>query len=176
TKGGEWSKVREEVRKLFPQNARVYVTTLNDWVETYRKLLANYRTPVYIFILLIGAFGTINLLNTLITNMLVRRRELGIMQAVGLSGRQLSRLLMAEGLLYTLGVYVLSVALGAPLGRLLCQVFSAMSVFGAVEYRFPLLEMTAFLLIMLVIQVIFSRITIRLFRRKSLVDQIRELA
>ena len=45
TADSDWEQVREEVRRLLPENARLYVTTLNDWAENYKGLLANYRTP-----------------------------------------------------------------------------------------------------------------------------------
>jgi len=96
TEDSDWEQVREEVRKLIPANARVYVTTLNAWVNNYQDLLGNYRTPVYIFLLFIGAFGALNLLNTLITNVLARKREFGILHTVGMSGRQLSKTLLME--------------------------------------------------------------------------------
>ena len=42
-------------------------------------------------------FGFINLLNTLVTNMIVRKREFGILQAVGLSDIQFSKVLINSG-------------------------------------------------------------------------------
>lgn len=176
TEDSDWEQVREEVRTILPANARVYVTTLNVWAENYRDLLENYRIPVYIFILFIGVFGVLNLLNTLITNILTRKRELGILQAVGMSNHQISKMLLAEGLLYTLGVFILSISFGTLLGILVCKVFSAMSVFGEVSYQFPTWEMAGFFILMLIIQVVFSLITIKQLRKQSLVEQIRELA
>ncbi len=176
TEDSDWEQVREEVWTILPANARVYVTTLNAWAENYQDLLENYRTPVYIFILLIGVFGVLNLLNTLITNILTRKRELGILQAVGMSNHQISKMLLTEGLLYTLGVFILSISFGTLLGILVCKVFSAMSVFGEVSYQFPTWEMAGFFILMLVIQVVFSLTTIKQLRKQSLVEQIRELA
>ena len=134
TEDSDWEQVREEVQKILPANARVYVTTLNVWAENYRDLLENYRIPVYIFILFIGVFGVLNLLNTLITNILIRKRELGILQAVVMSNHQMSKMLLIEGVLYTLGVFILSISFGTLLGILVCKVFSAMSVFGEAVY------------------------------------------
>ncbi len=176
TDDNDWEEVRKEISKILPTNARVYVTTLNAWVENYEGLLANYRTPVYVFILFIGVFGILNLLNTLITNVLVRKRELGVLQAVGMSSRQVSKMLLMEGLLYTFGAFFFSILFGTLFGILICKVFSAMSVLGEVSYHFPILEMTGFFVLILTAQVIFSLVTIKQLRSQSLVDQIRELA
>lgn len=171
-----WETVKDQVQKLFPNAGGVYITTLNDWTVTFQEKLTEYRTPVYIFVLFIGVFGIINLLNTLVTNVLTRKRELGILQAVGVSGKQLSKMLLVEGLLYTLGVVTLSTTLGTLVGYLICHVFSSMSVFGAVKYHFPLFEMLSYFLLMLVVQMGFSILTIRQIKKQSLVEQIRELA
>lgn len=176
TADSDWEQVREEVRKYLPANARVYVTTLNDWTENYEGLLANYRTPVYLFVLFIGIFGALNLLNTLATNVLTRKRELGVLQAVGMGRRQVSRMLLTEGLLYTVGAFILSISFGTLFGVLMCRVFSAMSVFGEVSYHFPAWEMTGFFSLMLVVQIAFSFVTIRQLRSQPLVEQIRELS
>lgn len=173
TDDAEWENVKDQVQKLFPDAGGVYVTTLDDWTEAFQEKLAEYRTPVYMFVLFIGVFGIINLLNTLVTNVLTRKRELGILQAVGADGRQLSKMLLAEGLLYTLGAASLSVTLGTPAGYLMCHVFSSMSVFGAVEYHFPIIEMLAYFLLMLAIQMFFSILAIRQINKQSLVEQIR---
>lgn len=176
TEDSDWEQVREDVRTILPANARVYVTTLNAWAENYQDLLENYRTPVYIFILFIGVFGVLNLLNTLITNILTRKRELGILQAAGMSNHQISKMLLTEGLLYTLGVFILSISFGTLFGILVCRIFSAMSVFGEVSYQFPTWEMAGFFIMILAIQFLFSFLTIKQFRKQSLAEQIRELA
>lgn len=176
TDDAEWETVKEQVQKLFPNAGGVYVTTLDNWREAFQEKMTAYRTPVYMFVLFIGVFGIINLLNTLVTNVLTRRRELGILQAVGAGGKQLSKMLLAEGLLYTFGAAILSITLGTLVGCLMCHVFSSMSVFGAVEYHFPIFEMLAYFIVMLVIQMVFSILTIRQIKKQSLVDQIRELA
>ncbi len=176
TENSDWEQVCEDVKQILPANARVYVTTLNAWVNNYQDLLTSYRTPVYIFVLFIGVFGALNLLNTLITNILARKRELGILQAVGMSSRQVSKMLLTEGLLYTLGVFILSISFGTLLGVLLCKVFSVMSVFGEVAYHFPMWEMAGFFGLMLITQISFSIVAITQLRSQSLVEQIRELA
>lgn len=176
TDDNKWEAVKDEIQKIIPRASRLYVSTLDEWVGAYRDKLLNYRIPVYVFVMFIGVFGIINLLNTLITNILTRKRELGVLQAVGLSSRQLSKMLLTEGLFYTFWVLLISVSFGTLMGHLLCTVFSAMSLFGKVSYHFPALEMFSFFLLMLAVQMLFSYLSIRQIKKRSLVDQIRELS
>ena len=176
TDDNKWEAVKDEIQKIIPRASRLYVSTLDEWVGAYRDKLLNYRIPVYVFVMFIGVFGIINLLNTLITNILTRKRELGVLQAVGLSSRQLSKMLLTEGLFYTFWVLLISVSFGTLMGHLLCTVFSAMSLFGKVSYHFPTFEMFSFFLLMLAVQMLFSYLSIRQIKKRSLVDQIRELS
>ena len=176
TDDSKWAAAKDEIQKIIPPTSSLYVSTLNDWVEAYNEKLLNYRMPVYIFVMFIGVFGIINLLNTLITNILTRKRELGVLQAVGLSSKQLSKMLLIEGLFYTLGVLLLSISCGTLIGYLLCTVFSAMSIFGKVSYHFPTVEMFSYFILMLAVQMLFSYLAIRQIKKQSLVDQIRELS
>ena len=51
--------------------------------------------------------------------------------------RQASKMLLIEGLRYTVGVFAPSISVGAYFGVLMCRVISVMSVFGEVSYHFP---------------------------------------
>ena len=75
TDDSKWAAAKDEIQKIISPTSSLYVSTLNDWVEAYNEKLLNYRMPVYIFVMFIGVFGIINLLNTLITNILTRKRD-----------------------------------------------------------------------------------------------------
>ena len=51
-------------------------------------------------------FGILNMVNILITSMIVRKQEFALLQAVGMSGKQLRSMLYQEAVSYThLDVY-----------------------------------------------------------------------
>lgn len=72
---------------------------------------------------IIAVVGILNFFNAMMTSILSRRREFAVLQAVGMTGGQLKTMLIAEGLLYTLGSGEISLVISAivnPLaGRLL---------------------------------------------------------
>ena len=75
------------------------------------------------FLLLGGALsfivwlvGVLNFFNAIFTGIITRRREFAVLQAIGMTGRQLKRMLMLEGLLYTLGAVGVSLVLALALG------------------------------------------------------------
>lgn len=48
TDDNEWDILKEEIQKMISPNARLYISTFNDWVEAYNEKLLNYRMPVYV--------------------------------------------------------------------------------------------------------------------------------
>jgi len=98
---------------------------------TLRAEVASFRN---MFLLLggllcaiIGLVGILNFFNAMMTSILFRGREFAVLQAVGMTGRQLKRMLLWEGLLYTLGsglaAGLLSMALNPLLGGVLERAF-----------------------------------------------------
>ena len=52
---------------------------------------------------IVGLVGVLNFFNAILTGIIARQRELAVLQAVGMTGRQLRSMLIWEGLLYALG-------------------------------------------------------------------------
>ncbi len=71
--------------------------------------------------IIFGVAGVLNLINTLVTTILIRRHEFATMQSIGMTRRQLRSMLVHEGLFYALG------------GRLLGLVFSVVLAFTLVQ-------------------------------------------
>ena len=76
---------------------------------------------------IVGLVGALNFFNATLTGILARRRELAMLQSIGMTGSQLKRMLILEGFLQTLGSLALSTVLWLviffPVTNLLEQVF-----------------------------------------------------
>ena len=77
-------------------------------------MMSMMKTMGYSFLLLIGMITFMNMANTMILNVITRKRELGVLQAVGMTNKQLNKMLRNEGLLFTLGSVVISLVVGIP--------------------------------------------------------------
>lgn len=65
---------------------------------------------------IVGLVGVLNFFNAVLTGIVARRRELAVLQAVGMTGKQLRAMLVWEGLLYALGAAGLALLLTLILG------------------------------------------------------------
>ena len=89
---------------------------------------------------IVGLVGVLNFFNAVLTGIIARRRELAVLQAVGMTGRQLRAMLVWEGLLYALGAAALALALAVALGPVAFHALE--SLFWFFTYR---LDLTPFL-------------------------------
>ncbi len=148
---------------------------------TYREVLNYYNgnqqgiyTAMYFIVIFIACFALINLVNTNITSFLARRQELGVLQAVGMSTRQVRRMLTTEGLIYTVLALVATLTVGTGAGYL-CVLWTQTSMNKYFFYQFPLVPVLIFAAMLLLVQVMLTVFTVRSMRKNSLVEQIREL-
>ncbi len=131
------------------------------------------KYAVYLLLAVVGIIGFANLANTMIINITTKRREYGIMQAVGMTGRQLGRGLSYQGLLYTGGTLAVSIAAGIPLGYLAFKWCRKSALFGMNVYHFPWMEILLMTLLLVLMQLSLSWLLSRNLSRESLVERIR---
>ncbi len=109
---------------------------------------------LYAMSLLIGAMGALGVLNTLTLNVLERRREIGVLRAIGAMDASLVQVFLTEGLALGLGGWVVGVLIGYPLGQLLVNLMQ--SVLFHIDYIFSPMMVLASLLFALAIAALAS--------------------
>ena len=123
---------------------------------------------------LIFLFGVVNLINTILSNQVSRKRENSILRSVGLTGNQLCQMSVIEGMCYALFAALMVLILGLPLSMAICAEVSKKSFAGVVvPYQFPFLEMGLFLLVLFGMEGILSVWMGHRQKKQSLVEQMR---
>ena len=115
----------DEANAAMEDFLRIYTENVNPELDyeskaTYATEFESMRT---MFLLLggalsfiVGLVGVLNFFNAILTGIIARRRELAVLQAVGMTERQLRAMLIWEGLLYALGAVGLALVLALLLG------------------------------------------------------------
>lgn len=111
------TEARERFRTLEPTALAAYADRAST-LNTVRilTLLLSAMTVV------VAAIGAVGLVNTLVLNVTERRREIGILRAMGAGGAAVVRLLVAEGLTVGIAGYLLGIGAGYLLARQLVAV------------------------------------------------------
>jgi putative ABC transport system permease protein len=102
---------------------------------------------------LIAVVGAIGLAGTLSINVLERRREIGVMRAIGASSFQIARLFVGEGLILGLMAWVIAIPLSVPVGQAFSFVIGQVISFGIV-YQFSWSGALQWLIIIVVLSIL----------------------
>lgn len=148
---------------------------------TSTKLLKEQLKSVESMILVVGGLiscimalaGLINFTNMIITNIITRRHEFAIMQSIGMTNRQLRRLMVYEGVYYAAGADVMGGLAAAVLALTVLK-----GVLNSPSMWFFTLHVTlipAFVIgaLYLVLAVVIPLIVLRFFNKGTVVERLR---
>ena len=121
---------------------------------------------------IVGLVGVLNFFNAILTGITARRRELAVLQSIGMTGRQLRTMLAIEGLLYTAGAAALALALILVSAPFLGPTLNRMIWFFT--YRFTLWPVGVVLPLFAVLGVGIPTLTSRAAQRIPVVERLRQ--
>lgn len=121
---------------------------------------------------IIGLEGVFNFINAVLTGILARKRELAMLQSVGMTGKQMNTMLVYEGLYYTMLSAALSLALSAALGPL---VGSLCSAFWFFTYQFTVGPVLTVIPLFLILGILVPALMYRCVNRRTIVERLREI-
>lgn len=122
--------------------------------------------------LVIGLIGVLNFINSMLTSILTRRREFAMLQSVGMTTSQLRRMLMMEGLYYTAGAGILSLALAAFFSRYIVSAVAGGMWFFT--YQFTLAPLLVTVPVLLAAGLLLPVIVLGSVTKLSVVERLRE--
>ena len=178
------------LRRLFVNVDDVHVNEMQEWIETYmehedsslpvasRKTMAEQyeretRSSAVMgnaISIIIALVGVLNFINSMVTAIVSRRREFAMIQSVGMTKKQLCRMLVYEGLYYagiTLAAsYVISAAtVGVGI--------RAMVEGGFTTFHFTLLPLMICTPILLIFAILIPYLCFKNLEKQSIVERLR---
>lgn len=121
--------------------------------------------------IVIGLIGITNFVNTMLTSIITRKKELAMLQSIGMTGKQLKSMLTCEGFYYAAGTILMSAASGTLFSLIIVQGITGNIWFFT--YRFviwPLLLIYPFLF---VITVVVPFALYRKITKSSIIERLR---
>lgn len=167
--------LRKELFSLL-DDPRLNIISRSDYGEEFEVALQSVMLLIYGLLCFLFLFALVNLVNTLITNLLSRQQEFGVLQSVGMSGRQLSKMLTMECLCYIIATLVIMLLFGGLIGAFLVVLITKANIVGPLVYQFPIWELLTFAAALLLILVLYSAFAVRYMRRQSLVERIKAMS
>ena len=154
-------------------NPGLPVTSRQTMAEQYQTQTRSSAVMGNAVSVVIALVGVLNFINSMVTAIVSRRREFAVMQSVGMTKKQLCRMLVNEGLYYAgltlLFSYLISAfAVGV--------VVRAMVEGGFTTFRFTLLPLVACTPVLIFFAVLIPYLCFRNLEKHSIVERLRSAA
>lgn len=164
--------VKEQLEDILLVKDHVEINTYADELQASQLSMKMMRLMCYVLVMIVGLIGFINMANTMIISIITRRREFGMLQAIGMTNSQLNQMLQTEGFLFTIGTVFVSMLIGVPIGYGLFQYGKEHSWMGLYQYHLPWMEIIGMVIVIGILQTILSFILSRNIRKESVISRI----
>ena len=127
---------------------------------------------VVVLAAVIGLIGLLNFVNTILTGIITRRHEFAMMEAIGMTGRQMAEMLTLEGFFYALLTVLFSLLAGVLFS--VTAIRAVCNGLWLMNYRFTLLPLLIACPVLLLLGAGVPGFVYALRKKESVVERIRE--
>ena len=121
---------------------------------------------------IVGLVGILNFLNTILTGILARKRELAVLQSVGMTGRQLNRMLITEGMVFAGSSIVITLTISIAMGPVIGSALEGM--FPFFTYHLTITPILVAAPVFLLLGALIPLASYRQVAKRSVVERLRE--
>lgn len=170
------SGYKSEMEKRLKHYTRVEDASMNyqsqsTFLKEFNDLSKMYVIVGSVIASIIGLIGLANFVNSMLTSILTRKVELAMMLSIGMTRKQLKKMLAYEGLYYGLLSIVLTLTIGVAFNYLLVETFAGQIWFF--EYQFTLLPVLIITPLILLVSLGMPRIFNGSLKTINVIDQLR---
>ena len=111
-KKGKDKQIKEYIdENILKENDMINVFSVLDMEESFQQFVSKYYMIGGFLVVILAFIGIMNFFNTTATSVISRKKELALLEVVGMTKKQVSKMLVTEGFLYLGGAFVIAVLL-----------------------------------------------------------------
>ena len=167
-----FDEVLSAVQEIAEQNGKISVNTIEQTIKNIEYRYSSSIKALYMAAAILFTFGGISLMNMLMVDFQNRKREFGLLEAVGATQKQLKAMLSQEIGIYLSGSLTVSLALGTIISIIACQRLEVVN--HCITLNLPWLFLIALIAAMVVIYMIFTAYAKAELRKTGILSAIRE--
>ncbi len=168
----KYDDVKAYIEKLDKSNEDIQSLYIDEQLKSYELSIDATKVIGYSLVIVIGVIGFMNLINSMISSIITRKKELGMLQAIGLTDKQLVKMLNIEAMFYTGTMLISSLTLGTGLGYIAVQACRKAGMSYAV-YTFPIVQAIIMIVCVVIAQLLLTYLISKNFNKESLIDRVR---
>ena len=157
---------------LLDENINNYsLFNIETEAKAQRSLIILVSIFLYGFIIVISLIGITNIINTINTNMNLRRRELAMLKSIGMTRKEFNKMINLESIMYSTKALIMGIPLGLLGSYGIYKAFASGNDYG---FIFP---WKAIIIAVLVVYILVSTImyfALRKMRNENIIDTIKD--
>ena len=167
------ASVEQSLNTLISNTSHIKMDTYHAQLQSAEYASRMMKLGCYLFMAIVGLIGFMNLANTMIINITTKKQEYGVLQAVGMTNKQLNLCLQLQGLIFTVGTICVALIIGLPLGYALFSYAKHNGIFGMNIYHVPIVPIFIMIFLVGLLQIVLSCVLSSNLKKETLVERIR---
>ena len=167
------ASVEQSLNTLISNTSHIKMDTYHAQLQSAEFASSMMKLGCYLFMAIVGLIGFMNMANTMIMNITTKKQEYGILQAVGMTNKQLNLCLQLQGLMFTVGTICVALIIGLPLGYALFSYAEHNGIFGMNIYHVPIVPIFIMIFLVGLLQIVLSCVLSSNLKKETLVERIR---
>ena len=165
--------VEQSLNTLISNTSHIKMDTYHAQLQSAEFASSMMKLGCYLFMAIVGLIGFMNMANTMIMNITTKKQEYGVLQAVGMTNKQLNLCLQLQGLIFTVGTICVALIIGLPLGYALFSYAKHNGIFGMNIYHVPIVPIFIMIFLVGLLQIVLSCVLSSNLKKETLVERIR---
>ena len=174
----EWdskeSEITQQLKAIIANSDDLQMRTLRDSINSKAGMYNTLLTSIIGISIFIMMFSLFSLINTLVTNIMTRKRELSVLQSIGMTKRQLNNMVQYEAGLIAVWNIIITLLVGGFLGFMLIWGLNSIGM-NYLHWAYPIWFALLYAVVVLVMPVIITKAAIYFLQKKSIVERLREI-
>lgn len=167
----KYENVKTSLKNLVGNNEEITIEDYKDIRKDLEGQLRSTKVITYGIVSIIAIIGMLNLINTRVTSIITRKKELGMIEAIGVSKNKLNKMLQIEGFYYSFISCSISIVGGLGIGYLCFKLLKRVATY--LTYKVPIKSIVILIAIFLLVQIIITYLVQRILNKESIIDKVR---
>lgn len=169
---GEQQNAQMAIEQIIGEDSEITLTSRIEAMEELNRAKMALLVLGGSLSLVLALIGILNFVNTMAVNVMARKRELAALEAVGMSGKQIRKMLVCEGLCYAAIALMLVWSIGNLLVYGIFKLFQQQVSFAVFTYPWAPAVMMGWTVLM--VCWIATESMVRALRKDTIVNRLRE--
>ena len=164
--------VQEALIEMLEKKSELNLETYAERKIVYEQIVNQMFAAISGLAIFIMMFSILSMMNTLITNIVTRKQELAMLEAIGMNKIQIRKMLLGESLFLVLATVGVTTTIGTLSGYALSNMLYNMGAFY-MAFQFPLNLAMIYVGVLIAVPLLITFVSMRSFSKEALVERLR---